>query len=41
MDPHRGHDMFTIGQVSTPYFSLTSTLLAVPAGMEYVAAIGR
>jgi cytochrome c oxidase subunit 1 len=35
-----GHHMFTTGQVSNLYFSLTSTLLAVPAGMEYVAAIG-
>jgi cytochrome c oxidase subunit 1 len=35
-----GHHMFTTGQVSNAYFSLTSTMLAVPAGMEYVAAIG-
>jgi cytochrome c oxidase subunit 1 len=35
-----GHHMFTTGQVSNRYFSLTSTMLAVPAGMEYVAAIG-
>jgi len=32
--------MFTTGQVANRYFSLTSTMLAVPAGMEYVAAIG-
>jgi Heme/copper-type cytochrome/quinol oxidases, subunit 1 len=32
--------MFTTGQVSNDYFSLTSTALAVPAGLEYVAAIG-
>jgi cytochrome c oxidase subunit I len=35
-----GHHMFTTGQVANRYFSLTSTMLAVPAGMEYVAAIG-
>jgi cytochrome c oxidase subunit 1 len=35
-----GHHMFTTGQVSNLYFSLTSHMLAVPAGMEYVAAIG-
>jgi cytochrome c oxidase subunit 1 len=35
-----GHHMFTTGQVSNDYFSLTSTALAVPAGLEYVAAIG-
>jgi cytochrome c oxidase subunit I len=35
-----GHHMFTTGQVSNRYFSLTSTMLAVPAGLEYVAAIG-
>jgi cytochrome c oxidase subunit I len=35
-----GHHMFTTGQVANHYFSLTSTMLAVPAGMEYVAAVG-
>jgi cytochrome c oxidase subunit I len=35
-----GHHMFTTGQVSNDYFSLTSTMLAVPAGLEYVSAIG-
>jgi cytochrome c oxidase subunit 1 len=35
-----GHHMFTTGQVSNLYFSLTSHMLAVPAGMEYVAAVG-
>ena len=35
-----GHHMFTTGQVANHYFSLTSTMLAVPGGMEYVAAIG-
>ena len=35
-----GHHMFTTGQVANHYFALTSTMLAVPAGMEYVAAVG-
>jgi cytochrome c oxidase subunit 1 len=35
-----GHHMFTTGQVSNSYFSLTSTMLAVPAGLEYVALVG-
>jgi cytochrome c oxidase subunit 1 len=35
-----GHHMFTTGEVSNLYFSLTSTMLAVPAGMEYVSAVG-
>ncbi|MEN3285536.1 MAG: cytochrome c oxidase subunit [Solirubrobacteraceae bacterium] len=35
-----GHHMFTTGQVSNDYFSLTSTALALPAGLEYVAAVG-
>jgi cytochrome c oxidase subunit I len=35
-----GHHMFTTGQVSNLYFSLTSHMLAVPAGMEYLAAAG-
>jgi cytochrome c oxidase subunit I len=35
-----GHHMFTTGQVSNDYFSLTSTMLAIPAGLEYLAAIG-
>jgi cytochrome c oxidase subunit 1 len=35
-----GHHMFTTGQTSNRWFSLTSTALAVPAGLEYVAAIG-
>jgi cytochrome c oxidase subunit I len=35
-----GHHMFTTGQVSNDYFSLTSTLLAIPGGLEYLAAIG-
>jgi len=32
--------MFTTGQVANGYFSLTSTMLAVPAGLEYLAMIG-
>jgi cytochrome c oxidase subunit I len=35
-----GHHMFTTGQVPNDYFSITSTFLAVPAGMEYVAMAG-
>jgi cytochrome c oxidase subunit 1 len=35
-----GHHMFTTGQAADRYFSLTSTALAVPAGLEYVALIG-
>ena len=31
-----GHHMFTTGQVANGYFSLTSTMLAVPAGLEYL-----
>jgi cytochrome c oxidase subunit I len=30
-----GHHMFATGQASNNYYSLTSTLLAVPAGLEY------
>jgi cytochrome c oxidase subunit I len=30
-----GHHMFTTNQVSNKYFSLTSTILLVPAGIEY------
>jgi cytochrome c oxidase subunit 1 len=30
-----GHHMFTTGQASDGYYQLTSTLLAVPAGIEY------
>ena len=35
-----GHHMFTTGQVANGYFSLTSTMLAVPAGLEYLAMVG-
>lgn len=30
-----GHHMFTTGQSTNPYFSLTSIMLSVPAGVEY------
>jgi cytochrome c oxidase subunit I len=33
------HHMFTTGQTVNKYFSLTSTALVVPAGMEYFAVI--
>jgi cytochrome c oxidase subunit 1 len=32
------HHQFTTGQVTNQYFSATSTLLAIPAGMEYFGA---
>jgi cytochrome c oxidase subunit 1 len=35
-----GHHMFTTGQTANRYFSLTSTALAVPAGLEYLALVG-
>lgn len=35
-----GHHMFTTGQVVNDYYSLTSMLLIVPAGLEYFAIIG-
>jgi cytochrome c oxidase subunit 1 len=34
------HHMFTTGQVTNQYFSLTSTALIVPAGLEYFALVG-
>ena len=34
------HHMFTTGQVQNEYFALTSTLLIVPAGIEYFDVIG-
>jgi cytochrome c oxidase subunit 1 len=34
------HHMFTTGTVTNQYFSLTSTLLIVPAGLEYFAVVG-
>jgi cytochrome c oxidase subunit 1 len=34
------HHMFATGRVNNEYFSLTSTMLIVPAGLEYFAVIG-
>src|SRR5436190_8363085 len=34
------HHMFTTGQVTNQYFSLTSHMLIVPGGLEYLALIG-
>jgi cytochrome c oxidase subunit 1 len=34
------HHMFTTGQVTNEYFSLTSTALVVPAGIEYFDFLG-
>jgi cytochrome c oxidase subunit 1 len=34
------HHMFTTGQVTVKYFSLTSTALIVPAGIEYLDLLG-
>src|SRR5439155_24939762 len=34
------HHMFATGRVTNQYFSLTSTLLIVPAGVEYFDLIG-
>jgi cytochrome c oxidase subunit I len=35
-----GHHMFTMGQVTNKYFALTSTLLVIPAGIEYFDFLG-
>jgi cytochrome c oxidase subunit 1 len=35
-----GHHMFVTGAVKNQYYSLTSTLLALPAGIEYFDLIG-
>jgi cytochrome c oxidase subunit 1 len=35
-----GHHMFATGQASNNYYSLTSTLLSIPAGIEYVGFLG-
>jgi len=35
-----GHHMFTSGQVEDKYFALTSTMLVLPAGIEYFDLIG-
>jgi cytochrome c oxidase subunit 1 len=34
------HHMFATGRINNEYFSLTSTMLIVPAGLEYFALIG-
>jgi cytochrome c oxidase subunit I len=34
------HHMFTTGQVTNRYFALTSTLIVVPAGIEYFDLLG-
>jgi cytochrome c oxidase subunit 1 len=35
-----GHHMFTTGQAADDYYSLTSTMLAIPAGLEYFGFLG-
>jgi cytochrome c oxidase subunit 1 len=35
-----GHHMFTMGQVTNKYFALASTMLIVPAGIEYLDFLG-
>ncbi|HEY9242602.1 MAG TPA: cbb3-type cytochrome c oxidase subunit I [Streptosporangiaceae bacterium] len=35
-----GHHMFTSGQVTNDYYSLTSNFLALPAGVEYFGFLG-
>ncbi|WP_106430021.1 cytochrome c oxidase subunit I [Streptomyces xiaopingdaonensis] len=35
-----GHHMFTTGQVANDYYSLTSLVLLVPAGVEYFGMVG-
>jgi cytochrome c oxidase subunit I len=35
-----GHHMFATGQIANRYYALTSTLLLVPAGVEYFDAAG-
>jgi cytochrome c oxidase subunit 1 len=35
-----GHHMFVTGQVANNYYSLTSILLLIPAGLEYFGMIG-
>jgi cytochrome c oxidase subunit 1 len=34
------HHMFTTGAVTNEYFALNSTILAIPAGLEYLALVG-
>jgi cytochrome c oxidase subunit I len=35
-----GHHLFTSGQVTNDYYSLTSNFLAIPAGVEYFSLLG-
>ena len=35
-----GHHMFTTGRVTNKYFALTSTVIIVPAGIEYFDLLG-
>jgi len=35
-----GHHMFATGQVTNDYYSLTSILLSIPAGVEYFGLLG-
>ncbi|HET9893819.1 MAG TPA: cbb3-type cytochrome c oxidase subunit I [Streptosporangiaceae bacterium] len=35
-----GHHLFTSGQVTNDYYSLTSIMLSVPAGIEYFSMLG-
>jgi cytochrome c oxidase subunit 1 len=35
-----GHHMFVTGGITNPYFAFTSTLLLVPAGIEYFDLVG-
>jgi cytochrome c oxidase subunit 1 len=35
-----GHHMFATGQADNDYYSLTSTLLSIPAGLEYFGLVG-
>lgn len=35
-----GHHMFATGQVTSDYYSLTSIMLALPAGIEYFSMLG-
>lgn len=35
-----GHHMFATGQVTNDYYSVTSTLLMIPAGLEYFGLLG-
>ncbi len=35
-----GHHMFATGEIDDDYYSLTSTMLCIPAGLEYFGLIG-